>query len=298
MAAMDERAAAPDQVFEASSPHAASWNPFDLSTANPPIEALIRTENRTHRPVGGCVLHGSTVEVARTPWIRLQTLTYTNDVAAAGGATGDNNVKWRKWDMATRTTKPSPPTLPNGDAQSQVKAKKALTADAVAVFARVRALRDDGQPRVLLVQQYRPAVDAVTVELPAGLIDAGETPAQAALRELREETGYTGVVAAVLPPAPLSPGLSDESVALVVVDVIGNSGANERAAEDAGTGADEGEYPKPEGQTLDESENIHVVSVPVARLHDALVYMAEVLDMKVMHAIWTLGVGVALGRPM
>lgn len=279
----------------ALSPDAASWNPFDPSAPNPPIEALIRTENRTHRPVGGRVLHGATVEVARTRWVSLQTLTYTNDVTTANRGPADSNVKWRKWDMATRTTKPLP-SLASGDAQPNSKTKGTAMPDAVAVFARVRALRDDGQPRVLLVQQYRPAVDAVTVELPAGLIDAFETPAQAALRELREETGYTGVVAAVLPPAPLSPGLSDESIALVVVDVIGNVVAKEKAAEDTAASA-ECDYPKPEGQSLDESENIHVVSVPVARLHDALVHMAEVLDMKVMHAIWTLGVGVALGRP-
>jgi len=37
---------------------------------------------------------------------------------------------------------------------------------------------------------FQPAIDAISVEFPAGLIDAGETPAEATLRELREETGF------------------------------------------------------------------------------------------------------------
>jgi ADP-ribose pyrophosphatase len=44
--------------------------------------------------------------------------------------------------------------------------------------------------RLLLVRQYRPAVAEVTLELPAGHIDPGETPEQAARRELLEETGH------------------------------------------------------------------------------------------------------------
>lgn len=47
-------------------------------------------------------------------------------------------------------------------------------------------------PRTIFVTQHRPPVDAITVELPAGLIDPGETPEEAALRELREETGFVG----------------------------------------------------------------------------------------------------------
>jgi len=43
---------------------------------------------------------------------------------------------------------------------------------------------------ILLVRQFRPAVNAHTLELPAGHVDAGETPQRAAERELLEETGH------------------------------------------------------------------------------------------------------------
>jgi len=43
---------------------------------------------------------------------------------------------------------------------------------------------------IVLVRQFRPAVETVTLELPAGLIDAGGTAEETAIRELREETGF------------------------------------------------------------------------------------------------------------
>lgn len=43
---------------------------------------------------------------------------------------------------------------------------------------------------LLLVQQYRYAVGKTTLEIPAGVVDEGETPEEAARREVREETGY------------------------------------------------------------------------------------------------------------
>ncbi len=69
--------------------------------------------------------------------------------------------------------------------------------DFVAVVAR------DEQGRLLLVRQYRHAVKAMTLEVPAGHIEAGETPEQAARKELLEETGYEAAEFTLL--AKLSP---------------------------------------------------------------------------------------------
>ena len=48
------------------------------------------------------------------------------------------------------------------------------------------------EERVLIVRQYRPALERETLELPSGLVDAGEAPEESARRELLEETGYEG----------------------------------------------------------------------------------------------------------
>ena len=44
--------------------------------------------------------------------------------------------------------------------------------------------------RVILVRQYRFGIEGSTLEIPGGMCDEGEAPADAARRELREETGY------------------------------------------------------------------------------------------------------------
>jgi ADP-ribose pyrophosphatase len=55
-------------------------------------------------------------------------------------------------------------------------------------YLAIVALTPDG--RFPLVRQYRPALEAFTLELPAGLAEPDEDPAEGCRRELLEETGY------------------------------------------------------------------------------------------------------------
>ena len=51
------------------------------------------------------------------------------------------------------------------------------------------AVTDEG--KMVMVRQYRKPAGRVMLEVPAGKIDSGEEPLSAAIRELKEETGYT-----------------------------------------------------------------------------------------------------------
>lgn len=68
----------------------------------------------------------------------------------------------------------------------------------------VSVLAITAEQKVLLVEQYRPALETVTLELPGGLRDGDEEPAACALRELAEETGYESP-SDLIPLGQLSP---------------------------------------------------------------------------------------------
>ncbi|MBI2704341.1 MAG: NUDIX hydrolase [Actinobacteria bacterium] len=72
-------------------------------------------------------------------------------------------------------------------------------------------LLDDG--RVVLVRQYRAALDVDLLEIPAGIRDvAGEAPELTAARELAEEVGLRATALQLLCRFHNSPGCSDEEV--------------------------------------------------------------------------------------
>lgn len=97
----------------------------------------------------------------------------------------------------------------------------------------VLPLHDDGT--VTLIRQLRPAIDAVTVELPAGRRDHGETPESCGLRELAEETGLAAGRLESLGVLHTSPGVFDEEIHLYLATELRQGEAEPEAYEEIET---------------------------------------------------------------
>lgn len=107
-------------------------------------------------------------------------------------------------------------------------------------------ITDDGC--ILLVRQFRPPVGGLVVELPAGLVNEGESFEAAAKRELEEETGYRAKRMDFLVRGPMSSGASAETLDVFVATGLTFVGAG----------------------SPDETEDIEVFKVPIGRLRDKL----------------------------
>uniref|UniRef100_A0A673AYF4 ADP-sugar pyrophosphatase n=1 Tax=Sphaeramia orbicularis TaxID=375764 RepID=A0A673AYF4_9TELE len=164
--------------------------------------------------------------IAAGKWVKLEKTTY---VDPAGNT--------RTWETVKRTTR-----------------RTNTAADGVGIIALLkRTLHKDC---VVMVKQFRPPMGCHTLEFPAGLIDEGETPEVAALRELKEETGYKGEVVGVTPVTCLDPGLSNCTTQIVLVNINGDEMENINPTQQLGDG----------GELLYDSQDFRIYFVEVILL--------------------------------
>jgi ADP-ribose pyrophosphatase len=70
----------------------------------------------------------------------------------------------------------------------------------------------------VLVRQFRYGIDEFSLEIPGGVMNAGEDPVVAGARELREETGYSGTTARLLGVVYPNPAMQSNRCHFVFVE--------------------------------------------------------------------------------
>lgn len=155
--------------------------------------------------------------------------------------------------------------LPNGKTSKREIIKHP---GAVAVIA----ITDDG--KIVMVEQYRKAMERSLVEIPAGKLEPGEEPLKTAERELEEETGYVCERMEHVISFYTSPGFADELVHVYVAHQLSK---------------------KEDAASLDEDEFVEVIELT---LEEAQQYIEEekIYDAKTAYAVQYLQLMEALQK--
>ncbi|KAJ1927057.1 hypothetical protein IWQ60_003249 [Tieghemiomyces parasiticus] len=140
----------------------------------------------------------------------------------------------------------------------------------------------DQSPHIVLVVQFRPATGQYTIEWPSGLIDQKEGVGEAALRELKEETGYVGQVVSISPPMTNEPGMSSSRCCIVEVDVDGTLPENQKL----------------QSQREEDEWSLQTITLPLDNLLEGLLELSKYYQPKltVDARLYNYAAGLAAGR--
>ena len=125
----------------------------------------------------------------------------------------------------------------------------------------VGIIATDENGQLILIEQYRNAAKDTILEIPAGKIDIGEGQKEAAIRELKEETGYTAEDLEFALEFYTSVGYSEETLRLYI-----------------------GKNLVPGDQELDENEKIQVVKLDLEEAYKKI-QKGQIIDSKTIIAI-------------
>jgi len=145
-------------------------------------------------------------------------------------------------------------TLPNG------KTSKREIINHPGAVAIIAVTTDN---KIILVEQYRKALERSIIEIPAGKLEPGELPELTARRELEEETGYGCNELTYLQSFATSPGFADEIIHLFVA---------------------RGLYKIEDGAATDEDEFVELLEVKIEEA-ERMVAEQKIYDAKTAFAV-------------
>lgn len=126
--------------------------------------------------------------------------------------------------------------------------------------------------KMVVVEQYRKPLNKSEIEIPAGKLDPGESPEKAAMRELKEETGYTADSLIPLGSYYTSPGFADEIIYIYAAENL-----------------QQGEM------QLDEDEFLQVTELTLEEAYEAM-RQGRIHDAKTIHALYAWHLRILTGK--
>ncbi|MCM3610895.1 NUDIX hydrolase [Planococcus sp. MERTA32b] len=104
------------------------------------------------------------------------------------------------------------------------------------------------EKKIIMVEQYRKALERSIIEIPAGKLEKGESPETTAMRELEEETGYTADSLELIQSFSTSPGFADEVIHLFLAEGLRNA--------ESGAALDDDEFVELMEVSIEEAEKM------------------------------------------